>query len=175
MFVAALVIQTPTASPVVRAFEGICEHTVTVDAASERALAAGWTEISPSRETPMGEVVLMTRAAGAPAGDRVFIKTVDGHELHIWARETIPAPRGQFVECGVYDFAPAEANGTLDAIIASQGVTPTDNVSLADGTRQVGWHRLQGPSYYAGIDPACRVRPECRPRLVFYQSVPKAD
>lgn len=173
---AALAMQPAAPLPIVQAFDTVCAGTSTIAAASERALASDWVEETPSRESLMGELIAMTRAAGSPAGDRVFGRTIDGRTLHLWVRETIPAPRGQFVECGIYDFAPIEPDRTLDAIIASRGRAPTDVIGpLADGTRQAGWMSPRGPNIVAGLDRGCRTRTDCSARIALYQSVLKED
>lgn len=157
------------AAPAFAAYEKVCAQADSVEAVGTQAVAEGWRDFEPERNSPLGYVVGITRALGGPKGDRPFMR--DDSAINIWARETIPAPMGQFVECKVFDFSIAEAPSRA-ALIAWAGGTPTFASEL-EGDSAWLWDRADGSSVVVSIQtPPCFVAGKCQQsRLVIERSV----
>ena len=164
-----------TLPPIFQAFESVCVGTASVDEAASRARAAGWVEEAPAAGSQLAFMVDLMRGVGAPPVDRTFTAEVDGRRLHMWVRETIPAPMGTFTECKVYDFAPPEPFTIVADALAWQdrgSGTGADPVVLSE--QAVGWEGPGGVIFGASIErPPCEIVQPCSPRIVLDQSVSK--
>lgn len=157
-----------SAQPAFQSFDKVCAAATSIDDAAARATADGWTEFEPERHSPLGYVVGITRAVGGPKGDKPFRR--DGDTLFIWARDTIPAPMGQFAECKVFDFSVSELPSE-DALAAWAGRKPDQHLDLSDGKLRI-WFDGDDKSTSVSIQtPPCFRNPCGQPRLVIERSV----
>lgn len=159
-----------SAQPAIQTFDKVCSAATSIDDAAARATADGWTEFEPPKQSPLGYVVGVTRAVGGPKGDKPFRR--DGDALFVWARETIPAPMGQFVECKVFDFSVSELPSE-EALAAWAGRKPDQRFDFDDGKSRL-WFTGDGRSTTVSIEtPPCFGNPCQKPRLVIERSILK--
>ncbi len=157
-----------SAQPAIQTFDKVCSAATSIDDAAARAAADGWSEFEPEKQSPLGYVVGITRAVGGPKGDKPFRR--DGDALFVWARETIPAPMGQFVECKVFDFSVSELPSE-EALAAWAGRKPDQSMDLSDGKLRI-WFDGDDRSTSMSIQtPPCFRNPCEQPRLVIERSV----
>ncbi len=159
-----------SAQPAIQAFDKVCSAASSIDDAAARAAADGWAEFEPAKQSPLGYVVGITRAVGGPKGDKPFRR--DSDSLFIWARETVPAPMGQFVECKVFDFGVSEMPSD-EALVAWVGRKPDQRFDLSDGKVRM-WFDGDDKSTSISIQtPPCFRNPCEQPRLVIERSILK--
>ena len=165
------------APSIFQAFESVCGGTASVDDVAARARAAGWSEEAPAAGSQFAFLVDLMRGAGARPVDRTFTAEVGGRRLHLWVRETIPAPMGTFVECKVFDFAPAEPITIVADALAWQGGASgarADPVVVSD--QAVAWAGPDGAVFGASVErPPCEIVEPCSPRIVVELSVSKEN
>ncbi|MBL0914571.1 MAG: hypothetical protein IBJ13_03360, partial [Sphingopyxis sp.] len=112
--------------------------------------------------------ILLAAISGVkPGGDETEAKL---DALFVWARETIPAPMGQFVECKVFDFSVSELPSE-EALAAWAGRKPDQSMDLSDGKLRI-WFDGDDRSTSMSIQtPPCFRNPCEQPRLVIERSV----
>jgi|GEM_PF-2658708 len=163
--------------PIIQAFETVCAGTATVRQAADRALAARWVEEAPAAGSPFAQLTGVMRDMGAGPAGRTFTAEVGGRRLHAWLRETIPAPIGTFVECKIYDFAPAEPLTIIEDARRWQGRADGAEIGpMGNGLHAIAWDDGRGNVVGAGIERSpCPAGGICPARIVVEQSMAKAE